>query len=114
MSLTEQERIDAAAQAVRDVYKFSCVGSACHIVTDDLNVGTHHIDRCLEHLDANLGMHGHTLPEQREACLRCLTLLRALSIVHRLRALARAGGGDKKDEEDFVRSQITFLLEESR
>lgn len=81
--------IIAAADAVKRLYEFSCVGGAAHVVTDDWNIEAHHIDSCIKHAKDHWS---DEIPGAVEAALDALHLLRKLKINERATALALEAG----------------------
>ena len=73
----------AAAKLIAAVYQFSEVGGQCHIVVDDWNIETEHVQWCLDHLDST-----DVMVEQADAERKCLVALLALSDEGRASALA--------------------------
>lgn len=89
--------IIAAADAVKRLYEFSCVGGAAHIVTDDWNIEARCIDWCIKHAKDHWS---DETPGAVEAALDALYLLRKLKINDRSIALAlEAGYIDREGNE---------------
>lgn len=82
------ERTQAAAQAAREVYQFSAVGGACHILIDDWNVDDGNIEFCTVCAD-NWFANGETETEdQWKAEKKCIEAFRGLNEDERYSALA--------------------------
>ena len=77
----KQEIYDVIAQ----IYAVDGVGSALHIVLDDLNVEDHHIIWCIKHMQD----YPHSEEEQR-LCVRCAQLLLAVHKKQRKRLIETA------------------------
>lgn len=81
--------VHLAASAVKELYRFCCVGGHLHIVVDDWNVDDSNLDFCQECIDKNEdGQQESILAIERE----CLKLLRPLTPSERLSALALEEG----------------------
>jgi len=78
-----------AAQAVADVYEWSVVGGALHVVLDDWNIEDEHLSRCAQ------GIEDPSRVESEEQLVKeryCLALFRKLSLEERASVLAFAEG----------------------
>ena len=73
-------------EAICRVYSFSCVGSALHIVLDDINIEDSNIAWCIENTIPELED-----PREKEACMQCALLLLKTPIEERQRIVGSYG-----------------------
>lgn len=86
--MIRNERTEAAAVLVRDVYEHSPVGGNLHVIADDWNIEDEHFERGL---DCSPG----TTPRQHECEKRCFDALKAMTLDERASALAIHDGFDR-------------------
>jgi hypothetical protein len=78
-----------AANLVKAIYEYNLVGSNCHVVVDDWNLQSEHIEECLKSLPNNL----HKVSDSQLAGEKeCLLSLQNLSLPERYSALAIGEG----------------------
>ena len=78
------ERTIKAAKLIKAVYEYSCVGGGCHIVLDDWNIETDHVQWCLDN------HHNYCESDEQVAAEKeCLELFITLSKDERASALAQ-------------------------
>ena len=82
--------VRAAAQAIHEVYLYSCAGGNLHIVVDDWNVEDGNLAFCQEKISEG-GYEGCTA-EQLIAEQQCLDILKRLTEEERASALALQDG----------------------
>jgi hypothetical protein len=85
LPISDEQRLK---EAIRKVYAFSGVGSALHIVLDDINVEDHHITWCIENSIPELDD-----PREKNACVQCALLLLKTPLEARVEIVASYGRG---------------------
>lgn len=86
--VVDNAAVRRAAKLIGDLYEVAPTGGRAHIVVDDWNLESTHVEYCLAQID-----HGASLDDSASLAARdCLLALQSLSVEERATALAMHEG----------------------
>lgn len=84
------ENVIACAEAIRKLYSIAVAGGRCHIVTDDWNLETQHVEYCIGEVEEARDQGEATVQLEYET--NVLKLMRPMSEAQRAASIALAEG----------------------